>query len=189
MLSHPAHIWYVGAPKYGKTFRAQTDCTRLVALTNLPALVIDSAGAMTDTGLELSTPEQAINSVWGSERRSARVIPRDRKEAESIFSAAYSGGSVILLVDEIGFWLTSRIQSASLARIMRSRRHRRVSLLATTQHFSGDVSQEARACSPSIYVFRTTSPAALRVLEKDYQLNPEAVRRLGVGQHFLIPGA
>ena len=179
--------WYVGAPGTGKTTRALADAAALVAETGYPLVVLDSAGAaQLETVPHVEQLEQLAERVWGKGLHTA-WIGTDSEAVERLLAGVFAGGNCILLVDETAFWLTSRRGTSSwLLRLMRSHRHARVWLLLTTQHFSGDLPQEALACGPELLVSRVTSPTALDLLERRYGCDPDMIRRLPVGKFLRV---
>lgn len=108
----------------------------------------------------------------------AAYFPRTREEVDAIVRACLNPGRVNLLVDEAHNWLTSRKGvDGPLLKLMRAHRHAEANVLLTSQHFTADVPQEARSCSPRIYVFRCTGPRVLEVL-RDEGIDSELVANL-----------
>lgn len=179
--------WYVGSPGCGKTTRALADAIELVAETGYPLVALDSAAVDQLAVLPAaSSVEELIAAVWerGFHRR---LVPRDQSDVERLLAACYAAGRVVLLVDESAFWLTSRRGTQSwLLRMMRSHRHARLWLLLTTQHLSGDVPQEALACSPEMLVGRLTAPAGLEVVARRYGADPRVLTTLPVGTFLRV---
>lgn len=179
--------WYVGVPASGKTTLAAAQAAELVAATGWPVLAIDSAGvAQLGQVPHVTSVEAVLDHAW-TRRQHVAFIPRDEDQVTEIVQAVLARGRVILLVDEAAFWIDARKGSGSpLLRLMRAHRHARVFLLLTTQHFSGDVSQQALSCAPTLYVFRCTSPAVLDRLEREYGLDRRAIANLGQGQFIKV---
>lgn len=61
---------------------------------------------------------------------------------------------------------------------MRATQHVQTRLYLTTQHFTADIPQAALSCAPDLFVFRCTSPRVLEVLERNFGMDTEHVRRL-----------
>lgn len=179
--------WYVGCPGAGKTTLAREHLAELVAANGWPAFVVDSQGvAQLDDVPHAATLDEALRVAFGAGEHVA-YIPRGPLDFECIVRAALSAGRVNLLVDEAAFWITSHAgRTSPLMRLMRAHRHAPACLLLTTQHFSGDVSQQALSCAPRLYVFRCTSRAVLERLESDYGLDPAEVRALPRGKFFTL---
>jgi hypothetical protein len=155
-----------------------------------PALVVDSVGdpAFADVA-EAGCIEQLVDQVW-KHRRHARYVPREdpADDMERIARACIAGHCCHLVIDESAYYLDcSRGRGGALERLLRIYRHCDVTIQATTQHFSGDVSQAALSCSPRLFVFRTASTAALDALERHFQLDRATVQGLP-NRKFLIGG-
>lgn len=175
--------WYLGVPGSGKTSLAWKHLRELVERDHDPAIVVESVpDARFQVVPKVKTVEEVVKAAWG-ERTSVRFQGSDAEEADldSLFSAIQAGGRVHLLIDESAFYFNARRgQFAPLPRLLRSYRHANVTIQATTQAFSGDVSQEALACAPTLYVFKTAAPAALEALEKRYSIDPVTVKGLAL---------
>jgi hypothetical protein len=174
-VSRSGLTWYVGPPGCGKTYRALQDARELIRETGYPLLVIDSQGVeQLEVVPRATSVSGAIDAVWRRGEHAA-YVPENAAQVEALCRACLEVGHVILLVDESAYWLTSRHgggSNSALLRLMRAHRHAAVHLLLTTQHFSGDLPQEALACSPTILAGAIRSPAALAVLEKWYGADP-----------------
>jgi hypothetical protein len=193
--------WYLGVPGSGKTSLAWKHLRALVEADHDPALIVESVPEARFLGVPLKkTVADVIDALW-NERTSARFVgsTASEEELDQLFDAVLGGGRVHLFIDESAFYVNARRGAfAPLPRLLRSYRHSSVTIQATTQHASGDVSQEALACAPTLYVFRTMAPSALEALERRYGIPPETVKALpmpvrespgGVTVEFLAVGA
>lgn len=189
LLPDEGIAWYVGAPGTGKTTLALEHAGELSRATGWPVLVLDSTRARQFAGYpHAANVDAAIARLYGQARGHAVYSPEDVADVEALCRALRAGGRVVLLLDESAFWLSSQAgRGGELLRLMRGWRHADVRVLLTTQHLSGDVPQEAWACAPRVYVFRQASPAAWALLEKRFQLAPELVRELRVGEFVEYP--
>lgn len=152
-----------------------------------PALVIDSGGVAQLAHVPRArSTDDLIRRVWG-QRTHAAITPADADQVDALARAVLAAGRVNVLVDEAGFWLGStKGKGSPLLRLLRAWRHARANVLLTTQHLSGDVSQAALSCAPTLYVFRCTSAAVLERLERDYGLAPARVRGLQRGSFLRV---
>lgn len=167
--------WIVGQPGSGKTVLARA----LASAAGTPVLIIDSQRVDTFERLPHVAPREAVRALWPSrgKRRSAVVTPADPGEFDALMRAVRAGGDATVLVDEAHHW-TRGGKSVELMRLLRGARHARASVLLTTQHLSGDVPAEALSCTSLVYVFRCASPRALDVLEREWGLDRERIKRL-----------
>jgi hypothetical protein len=175
--------WYVGIPGAGKTTLARRHACELSAAEKKPILFLDSAGVANFEDVQHArTLKDLAHLVW-TRGEHAAWIPTSSEEVEALVHLVAARGSIVLLVDEAAFWLSSsRGRGGGLLRLMRAHRHARVHLLLTTQHLSGDVPQEALSCAPDLYVFRCTSPVVLDRLEREYGVERRKVSCLTRGE-------
>lgn len=179
--------WYFGAPGAGKTTLALARAAAKRDELGLPVLVIDSEGLLdTAPAHYCPTVRDAIECTWGT-GHSARVIPRGEDDVAALARAAESAGNVVLVIDEAWRWLNARGRSIEpLFALMRKHRHANVSLHLTTQHLTGDVSQEALSCAPELFVFRCTSGTVLERLRREYGIDPATVSTLPRWQYLRV---
>lgn len=174
--------WYVGIPESGKTHQALRDLIETSRKTGFPAIVIDDASADNFAAWpHARNLDDLFESVWGYGLRVAYTpsAADPRGEVDAICNAAEEAGRCCILIDEAATWLTSSVGRGSpLARIMRRHRHWQGHLFLTTQHFSGDVSQEALSCAPRVLIFRNESETVLDALRRRYSLDPAFVRSI-----------
>lgn len=171
--------WYVGIPESGKSHQALADLIATSRAKRLPAVVIDEARASNfERWPHAESLDELLEAVWGYGLRVA-YTPRDPSEVEQIAAAALECGRVCILIDEAATFLTSNVgRGGNLSRLMRRHRHADAHLFLTTQHFSGDVSQEALSCAPRVCIFRNESEAVLDALKRRYGLDWETVRNI-----------
>jgi DNA helicase HerA-like ATPase len=178
-LVAPGVAWYAGCPGSGKTTLAKVHARQWSKDTGWPVLVIDSTGASDfERILHTSEPREIVKRLWILRERVTVTTPEDDRVLDGLIRAVRGGRGVVLLVDEAHFWLSGFNRSGELLRLMRATRHAHVRLLLTTQHLSGDIPQAAFACAPDLYLFRTTSPRSLKVLEREFEVEPAKVREL-----------
>jgi len=145
----------------------------------MPAIVIDDARASNFTAWpHAKNVDDLCESVWGYGLRVA-YTPHDPEEVDRIAGAALDCGRVCLLIDEAASFLTAHVgRGRNLSKLMRRHRHAQAHLFLTTQHFSGDVSQEALSCAPRVCIFRNESEAVLDALKRRYGLDWDTVRKI-----------
>ena len=173
----PGFHAYVGAPGYGKTFRALLDFRAYVAASRVGGIVVDSASV---EGLR-SIP-QAVDLRDAIERVFARgevirVVPRDVDEFDSLMRVARNPGGIALFVDELSFWSRSK----ELERLCRTWRHARCSIYVTLQHIGADLAQTLLSCNPRMRVFRVSAPRSIEFLMRWHGMSPDEIRDFGVG--------
>jgi hypothetical protein len=128
---------------------------------------------------QVASAEEALIALHTGERREVKWFAQDFREVESLARAAQAIGRLHLLIDESAHWLNARRGSdTALMRLVRAHGHVPITIHLTTQHYSADVPQEARSCSPVLYVFRNTGQAALDVLEREHSLHRRMIETL-----------
>lgn len=125
-----------------------------------------------------------MRRIWYEKKPATAYRPSSVKDLDQVARIAESGGKLVLLIDEAHYWLSGKGASPTLLRIMRATRHSQLRILLTTQHLSGDIPQAAFACAPDLYLFRTTAPRSLKVLESEFELDPEILS--GLRAHYFI---
>lgn len=170
---------YLGIPRSGKTTLAVREACDEAAATGRTLLICDSIGVVQVAGaLEPARGDwrAAIAGVWQA-RRHVRFIPDGPDDVERIAAAAFEGRNVVLLLDEIGVWSSGRSIGDRLGELIRSARHRDVSLFVTTQ-YAGDVPSFVLQCADEARIFRHTSRRALERISEEFHLDEEQVRAL-----------
>jgi hypothetical protein len=178
--------WYVGAPQTGKTTLAVRHAGALVTSTGRPLLVLDWGGVNNfRDSYHVRTPEAAIEELYG-EGEHCFYTPASREDADRLLAAVLEAGETNVLVDEAHYMLGRHGTSKPLLRMMRAHAHVGVFVLCTSQHYTGDVTSEARSCSPIMHVFRTTAELSLDLLRKSYDLEPRKLVALPTGAHYRL---
>lgn len=179
-------VWAVGIPHSGKTVAAFREALADVNESGRPLLVIDAEGVCSGNAadgipaLPAITKEEAIRQIYTS-GESARVVPHDEEDVAWICRALIGGRNAILLIDEASYYTRGAGILPDLARLLRIRRHVNVSIYATTQYV-GDLAPLALQCATDIFAFRNVSQRALERLSMEYNLDPDALQNLQVGQ-------
>lgn len=177
---------YVGSPGAGKTTLALRHAAELIQATGWPAIVVDLGAVSTfEAQPHVSSVREALEAAVGRGEH-AYWTPRELGETEQLFAGVGAAREIVLLIDESHYLLARQRHAPELMRLMRAHRHRRVHVLLTTQALSNDVPQEALACAPTLYVMRTTALTSLERLEREYGLQPDAVRAQAVGDFFRV---
>lgn len=160
-------IWCIGAPGSGKTFRALRLAESASDVLKRDVLVIDPVGTIRPNDIKLT----------GGRKCHLKHVGHDLEAALPMITAAQNA---IVVVDEahLLFSAGKRTSTHPVLVAMRTWRHRSIRLILTSQHVSGDVPQAAWACDPGLCVFRTTSRRSLELLEREFDLDPDAVRAL-----------
>lgn len=179
--------WYIGIPGAGKTTLAAHHLAQLTRTTRRPAIVIDSGGVAQLAHVpRAASVREVVSSAW-RDREHCAFTPKTAEEVDAIARAVMAGKDVNLLVDEAGFWIgANKGRDSALVRLLRAWRHARSSVLLTTQHLTGDVSQAALSCAPVLFVFRCTSPTVLDRLEREYALSRQRVASLDRGKYLRV---
>lgn len=180
--------WYIGCPKAGKTTLAKAHAAELAKLGRKRVVVVDAEGDRSfeslppaneceELGNVLVTHPAAVFDVLNASEDELRELPRWIERTKNL----------VVLVDGAHAVLSSRAASADdWVRIQRVHRHAKLDVLCTTHHLGGDVPQLVQALAPDLFVFRTTSPAALAVFEREYGIPPGAILRLECGSFLRV---
>jgi hypothetical protein len=178
--------WYFGIPGAGKTTLATRHAAELVRRTGWPVLVVNTESVRQLAGIaDAGSPRAACERVW-LERRNAAFVPESQADVDYVIAQADRRGRVVLLVDEAAVWITAHDRHGAMLRLMRSHRHKRVAMLLTTQHLSGDCPQEALSCAPVLYVFNCSSGAVHDRLRERFDIDPRLVASLPRGRYIRI---
>jgi hypothetical protein len=126
----------------------------------------------------VDTLDAALRSLW-IDGASVAWKPRSIDDVDAACRAVAAGKRVLVLIDESHRWLSASSGcSAELVSLMRANQHERTHLFLATQHFSGDIPQSALGCAPDVYVFRTTSWRARKILRDEFNIDPTSAATL-----------
>ena len=180
----PVH-WYVGVTGSGKTTRALQDTAEDIHTTKWPALVINSQGIRLLSSIHHEkTWQNTARRVWGK-RLNCAFIPKNAEEVGALFTVARQLGSVVILLDEAAFFMSSRNIPKPMELAFRTHFHHgqgKGSIIrCTTQHLA-DLAPVAIQCTTSIKTFRCTSARILERLKQEFAYDPAAVENLERGQ-------
>lgn len=172
--------WFVGAPESGKTTLALKHAFALVEMRRVPLIVVDNGHIpMFADKYHEQNIDELCEGVW-REGVSCYYTPKDPLiDVDIICDACYEAKDCIILIDETNYSVTARspVKSGFL-RLMRSHQHCRVHVLCTTQHLSGDIPAACFSCAPHVYIFRTTSRPALKMIEEEWNLDRNTAMNL-----------
>jgi hypothetical protein len=180
--------WDIGCPGAGKTTHALAQAIQRAVVRGVPLIVVDGEG---DPRVSIGRRCTRLDELDAELRGGARVAtwggdPSD-PQTQQLAGAIERRGSVVLLVDGAHTLLSARSHTADAwVRLQRLHRHAQLDLYWTTHHLGGDVPQVVQACAPVLYVFRTTSPAALAVLQREYGLSSTVVAVLPRGHYLKV---
>lgn len=178
----------IGCTGAGKSTKARAVVYDLVARTRKRLVVVDCEGDEAFASLPRARDVDELAAELKRNRAVAfAAIDASSAELERLARFLELAGNLVVLVD--GAW--SLVSSHAAAddpwlALCRKHRHRRLDLVLTTHHLGSDVSQSLQSFAPDLYVFCVTSPAALRSLERDYDLDPAKIRALPQGSFIHV---
>lgn len=176
-----------GLPGCGKSFKCRDLAVGYSAADGRPILAVDQARTFnTESGPPFEVPrseslEAACRRIWDGFH--TLYSPKDEEEIDPVCSfiremrQAGHGPGVILLVDEIRYYSSSRFVSRELILAARQRRHLKLSIVTNTQRLQ-DVNGELVAAATMIYTGCCKHPPILDYLERQYGLDRARVAAL-----------
>jgi len=173
---------YIGTTGTGKTHKAIRDAIELAGQKRLGVLVIDSRGAENLREIPEFRPGLELYETVYHKGGIARVVPKDEIEFDAIMGVVDRTGRVILMIDEVAAWATSK----TLQNLCRVWRHKQVSIFLTTQKIGRDIEQTILACDPQLYLFRVTNPRTLEWCERWHRVTEQRLRALKVGEYYKV---
>jgi hypothetical protein len=176
---------FIGGPGTGKTHHALGLAIADAEKSGRPLLVIDSAGVENFDryfATVLTDPKAVVAAVWEGGGH-ARYIPEDEDDVSLVFKAARAGQEVIVIIDEVSFWIEGGAAPKELSKLVRTYRHARVAVYLTSQYFS-DFPPWLRNCVTDAFIFRNEDARALEHIEKQWHFPPAVVAGLP-DRHFL----
>jgi hypothetical protein len=148
---------------------------------------VDSVGAANLTGWpHANTPQEATDIVYGA-RKHVAFTPHGDGEFLALLSgvkaASIAGGRAVVVIDEVFRW-SYPVPPDELTDAFQAHRHRLpgTPVLYTSQYV-GFLQPHLLNCIDVAYVFYTQSFRALKRLNEEYGIDPDAVRSL----HFPPP--
>jgi hypothetical protein len=180
--------WYIGCPGAGKTTLAKAHASTLAQRGRKRVVLVDAEGDERFSSLPPAADvSELVNVLTTHAAARFDVLNAADQELRALPQWIERCGSLVVLVDGAHAVLDSRSAAGDAwVRLQRVHRHANLDLLWTTHHLGGDVPQVVQACAPELYVFRTTSPAALATLEREYGLNPSEIRGLERGKFLRV---
>jgi hypothetical protein len=181
--------WCIGCPGAGKTTLARHLAFTAAVAQRRRILAIDCEGDASLRALPRAANVDELRELYARGNRAVTFDAMNATDEElaELARAVERAGSLVLLIDGAHVLLDAHSHAGDAwVRVQRVHRHARLDLVWTTHHLGGDVPQVVQACAPTLHVFRTTSPAALKVLEREYGLDPNLVRSLDVGNFVRV---
>ena len=173
--------WYVGCTGSGKTTLALQDLQEDIKKNKHPALVIDSQGVKLLSGIRHARSWQETARIVWKKKKNCAFIPTDKEQVSNLFAVAREIGFTNCLLDEGGFWMSSRSIERSVELALRTHLHTDLNLRITTQNIA-DLAPIALQCTSRIKTFRCTSPRTLKRLSEEFGYKPEEIEKLERGQ-------
>jgi predicted transposase YbfD/YdcC len=179
-----AIVWCIGCPAAGKSTLARSIAARWARERGKKLLAIDCEGDSNFATLPRTAKVEELPALLVRNNAVAfDAMTCEKAELRKLARFVERAGNLVLLIDGAHALLDAHSSAGDAwVRVQRVHRHANLDLIWTTHHLGGDVPQVVQACAPEIFVFRTTSPSALKVLEREYGLDPSRVRELPQGK-------
>lgn len=173
----------IGCTGAGKSTKARALVAQLARETGRRVVVVDCEGDRAFASLPRASDVDAL----AAQLKRARVVAFDAeragpRELDRLARFIRELGNLIVLVD--GAWAALDCRTPAKdpwVALCRKHRHANLALVLTTHHLGSDVSQSLQSFGPDLFVFCTTSPAALDTLERQYGLDRKQIRALRQG--------
>lgn len=161
---------FAGTKGTGKTYlMVRSWAARKILETRFPLLVVDPRLVESLAHLyHASTAKEALSRVAVTGAPTA-YKPRSEADFDGLVRGVDSYGEIILAIDEVRCFLTSRSVSEPLVELSRVERNRKVPLAYTTQSYS-DVGRELMSDLDDVYIGRHTDIRDLEAIEKRWNL-------------------
>jgi hypothetical protein len=181
-------VWCIGCPGAGKTTLARSIAAQRARSTGRKLLVVDAEGDANFRALPMgSTVSELPKLLVEHNAVSFDAMNAGKQELRRLPTFIERAGKLVVLVDGAHAVLDAHSSAGDVwVRLQRVHRHAELELIWTTHHLGGDVPQVVQACAPELYVFRTTSPAALKTLEREFGLEASRVRGLERGKYIKV---
>lgn len=170
-----------GAPGSGKTTgaRAQID-----ACGFKHRFAVDDAGSPILADLPLApTIDALIEEVYGAKRfvRWRGNAFRRREEFERVMMMVYELGDTAVLIDDAQKYANNRYCSPALVACCTEWRPKKLEIYITTQRFAW-LHQDIMGCITDLKVYRATARRDRKLLDDEFDMDPERLRALGRGE-------
>ncbi len=183
-----AVVWCIGCPGAGKTTLARSLAAEKARTTGRKLICIDAEGDANFRALPMARNVGELPKLLVAHNAvSFDAMSATKAELRRVPTFLERAGQLVVLIDGAHAVLDAHSSAGDAwVRLQRVHRHAELDLFWTTHHLGGDVPQVVQACAPEIYVFRTTSPAALKTLEREFGLDPAKVRALDRGRYIKV---
>ena len=181
-------VWCIGCPGAGKSTLARAKAKAKCDELRRPLLVVNCEGDREFDALpSCSTVAELPALIVRNRAVCFDALKASKPELRKLAGFLERAGPRVVLIDGAHALLDAHSAAGDAwVRLQRVHRHAELELIWTTHHLGGDVPQVVQACAPELYVFRTTSPAALKALEAQFGLDPQKIRTLERGNFVKV---
>jgi hypothetical protein len=181
-------VWCIGCPGAGKTTLAKSIAAQRARQLNRKLVVVDAEGDAGFRSLPMASNVGELPKLLAAHNAvSFDAMSCGKQELRRLPTFLERAGKLVVLIDGAHAVLDAHSSAGDAwVRLQRVHRHAELELVWTTHHLGGDVPQVVQACAPELYVFRTTSPSALKTLEKEFGLEMSRVRTLERGVYIKV---